>query len=89
MNIKTFALALGGAGMLIASGAAMAALPDQIARQAPAATVEAPTKTSGTLKALMSAKPGKADLASTCADPWWEMSGWQALTCAYIRARMK
>lgn len=89
MNIKTIALAIGGACTLMAAGTAMAAMPDQASLQIPAASVETPAKASDTLKALLTVKPAKAELASTCADPWWEMSGWQALTCAYIRSRMK
>lgn len=89
MNIKMIALAISGACTLIATGTAMAAMPDQAELLAPATSIEAPTKTSDTLKALMAVKPSKAELARTCADPWWEMSGWQALTCAYMNARQK
>jgi hypothetical protein len=89
MKIKMIALAIGGACTLMAAGTTMAAMPDQAALQSPATSVEAPAKPSDTLKALMTVKPSKAELARTCADPWWEMSGWQALTCAYMNARQK
>jgi len=86
MTIKTIALAIGGACTLMAAGTAMAAMPDQASLQSPAAGVETPAKMS---EALMAVKPSKAELARTCSDPWWEMSGWQALTCAYMNARQK
>ncbi len=89
MKIKMIVLAIGGACTLMAAGTAMAAMPDQARLQSSAAGVEAPAKVSETLKALMAVKPSKAELARTCSDPWWEMSGWQALTCAYMNARQK
>jgi hypothetical protein len=32
-------------------------------------------------------QPAAANLAKTCSDPWWQMSGIQALTCLYMAAR--
>lgn len=32
-------------------------------------------------------KPADANLARTCSDSWWTMSGIQALTCLYMAAR--
>lgn len=32
-------------------------------------------------------QPAATNLAKTCSDPWWQMSGIQALTCLYMAAR--
>jgi hypothetical protein len=79
-------LAILASGCLLATSAPSLAISNVSLEPATKTTLD--QNTTRTVTVIEKMKNGQtANLARTCDDPVWKMSGWQALTCLYLHLK--